>query len=112
MTTNRTKLFAIIFFVLPLLMIAAFKVTPVKVAANNADDPATKFAASCKMCHTAKAEKFFDATKADDVLVEVIMKGKKGDKPPAMPGFETKGMTADEAKGLVTYMKTLRAPAN
>ena len=111
MTTNRMKLFAIIFLALPLLAITVFKVTPVKVAAHAADDPAAKFAVSCKMCHTAKAEKFFDATKSDAVLVQVIMKGKKGDKPPSMPAFEGK-VTEDEAKGFVTYMKSLRAPAN
>ena len=111
MTTNRTKLLAIIFFVLPLLAIAVFNVTPVRVAANYADDPAVKYAASCKMCHTPKADKFFDPAKADADLVQAIMKGKKGDKPPAMPAFEGK-ITEDDAKGLVTYMKSLRAPAN
>jgi mono/diheme cytochrome c family protein len=112
MTTDRTKPFAIIFFVSPLLIFAAFKVMPVKAAANRMDDPAVKYAASCKMCHTANASKFFDATKADDVLVATVLQGKKTEKPPMMPGFEAKGMTAVEAKGLVTYMKSLRAPAN
>lgn len=112
MRTNRVKLFAIIFLALPLLLVTVFRVTPVKVAANSADDPAVAYKAKCAMCHTAKAEKSFDPTKADDVLVETVLKGKKGEKPPFMPGYEAKGMTADEAKGLVTYMKGLRAPAN
>jgi cytochrome c1 len=29
-----------------------------------------------------------------------------------MPGYEAKGMTADEAKALVTFMRSLRTPAN
>jgi mono/diheme cytochrome c family protein len=111
MTINRLKLFVIIFFALPLLALTLFKVAPVKVGAS-AEDPAATFKAKCAMCHAAKAEKFFDPAKSDDELVQTILKGKKGEKPPFMPGFETKGMAAEEAKGLVTYMKSLRAPAN
>jgi mono/diheme cytochrome c family protein len=111
MTINRLKLFVIILFALPLLAFSIFKVAPVKVGAA-ADDSAATFKAKCAMCHTAKAEKFFDPAKTDDELVQTVLKGKKGEKPPFMPGFETKGMAADEAKGLVTYMKSLRAPAN
>jgi hypothetical protein len=83
MRTNRIKFIAIILFVLPLITIAALRVTPTSVAAKTADDPA-----------------------------ETVLKGKKGDKPPFMPGFEAKGMTADEAKSMVTYMKSQRATAN
>lgn len=64
------------------------------------------------MCHTAKAEKNFDPAKTDEDLVQTILKGRKGERPPYMPGFEAKGMTADEAKALAAYMKTLRTPAN
>jgi len=110
-TLNRIKLFAIAIFVLPLLAIGAFHSTPVKAVANP-NDPAADFKTKCAMCHTAKAEKFFDPAKADDELVQIILKGKKGEKPPYMPGFEAKGMTADDAKALVTYMKGLRQPAN
>ena len=112
MKINQIKLFAIILFAVPLLAVIVFKVSPVKVQAAAADDPAVTFKAKCAMCHTAKAEKFFDPAKTEDELVQTILKGKKGEKPPFMPGFEAKGMAADEAKGLVTYMKSLRAPAN
>ncbi len=112
MTINRIKLFAIILFVAPLLAVIAFKVTPTTVRATTSEDPAVTYKAKCAMCHTAKAEKNFDPAKADEDLAQIILKGKKGEKPPPMPGFETKGMTADEAKALVTYMKALRAPAN
>ncbi|HEX3083453.1 MAG TPA: c-type cytochrome [Pyrinomonadaceae bacterium] len=61
----------------------------------------------CKGCHGAKAEKKFDKAKADDELVQVILKGKKAEKPPNMPGYETKGITAEKAKALVDYMRSL-----
>ncbi len=111
MKTNRTKLFAIIFFAVPLLLLATFKVTPTKVAAFSADDPAAVYKAKCAVCHQPTAGKFYDPAKPDTEHVQVIMKGKKGEKPPFMPGFEAKGMTEDEAKGLAAYMRTLK-PAN
>ncbi len=77
----------------------------------NADDAAT-YKAKCAMCHTPTASKFFDPAKADEELVEAVLKGKKGEKPPYMPGFEAKGMTEDEAKALVAFMRTLRTPSN
>ena len=79
------------------------------MAASSAGDPAAEYKAKCASCHTATAAKFFDPAKADAEHVEIILKGKKGDKPPYMPGYEAKGMTAAEATGLVTYMKELRA---
>lgn len=88
-----------------------FKVTPVKVAAVNTDDPATTYKAKCAMCHTPTAAKSFDPAKPDAELVQTILKGKKGEKPPYMPAWETKGVTEDDAKALVGYMKSLRAPA-
>lgn len=112
MTINRIKLFAIIFFAIPLLAVAIFRVTPITVRATITDDPAVTYKAKCAMCHSPKAEKSFDPAKTDEEHVQIILKGKKGEKPPYMPGFEAKGMTADEAKGLAAYMKTLRAPAN
>jgi len=66
------------------------------------------YKSKCVACHGAKAEKKFDATKSDDENVQIILKGKKTDKPPAMPGYESKGITADQAKALVAYMKSLK----
>jgi len=60
------------------------------------------------MCHGQTAEKKFDATKADDVLIASVLKGKKLEKPPNMPAFEEKGITADQAKAFVAYMKSLK----
>jgi mono/diheme cytochrome c family protein len=62
----------------------------------------------CVTCHGAKAEKKFDLTKSDDDHVQIILKGKKLEKPPHMPGYEAKGVTADQAKALLEYMKSLR----
>jgi hypothetical protein len=72
------------------------------------DESAAIYNSKCKMCHGATAEKKFDATKADDVLSEVILKGKTADKPPNMPGYEEKGINAAQAKALVAHMKSLK----
>jgi cbb3-type cytochrome c oxidase subunit III len=62
----------------------------------------------CVACHGTKAEKKFDATKSDDEHVQIILKGKKAEKPPHMPAYETKGINAEQAKALLDYMKSLR----
>lgn len=71
-------------------------------------DAAPKYNATCKGCHGPKAEKQFNASLSDDELVQAILKGKKAEKPPNMPAYETKGITADNAKALVDYMKSLK----
>ena len=71
-------------------------------------DAAHKYNATCKGCHGAKAEKKFNASLSDDELVQSILKGKKAEKPPNMPSYETKGITAENAKALVDYMKSLK----
>ena len=93
---------------MPLLFLAAFKASPVRGAATAFDEPVAEYKAKCAACHTAGATKFFDPAKADEEHVQIILKGKKGEKPPYMPGFEAKGMTEESAKGLTAYMKTLR----
>jgi len=65
-------------------------------------------AAKCVVCHGQKAEKKFNATLSDDDMVNAILKGKKGEKPPNMPGYEAKGITADQAKELIAFMKSLK----
>jgi len=100
--TNLTRL-----LLLPAAVIfaAAFLITPVPARGSD-DDAGALFKAKCAACHGASAEKKFDATKADDVLAEVVLKGKKLEKPPNMPAFEEKGITADQAKALVAFMKS------
>jgi len=55
-----------------------------------------------------KAEKKFDATLSDDDMVQIVLKGKKPEKPPNMPAFEERGITADQAKAMVVYIKSIR----
>ena len=112
MNTNRTKIIAIIFFAFALLLGMIFRVAPATLAAGNADDPAATYKTKCAACHTPTASKFFDATKTDADLVQIVLKGKKGEKPPFMPAFSEKGISEDDAKALVTFMKGLKAPAN
>ena len=72
-------------------------------------DTAAYYTAKCVMCHGKKAEKKFNATLTDDQMVEAVLKGKKGEKPPNMPAYAEKGVTADQAKALVDHMKSLKA---
>lgn len=82
----------------------------VSVPARGADnfDAAGTYKAKCFACHGAKAEKKFDATLSDDDMVQAVLKGKKPEKPPNMPAFEERGITADQAKALVAYMKSIK----
>jgi len=72
-------------------------------------DTAAYYKAKCVMCHGKTAEKKFDASLADDALVEIVLKGKKVEKPPHMPAYAEKGVTPEEAKALVAHMKQLKA---
>ena len=71
-------------------------------------DASKTYKGKCVACHGPKAEKKFDTAKSDDEHVQIILKGKKAEKPPNMPAYETKGVTADQAKALLDYMKSLR----
>jgi mono/diheme cytochrome c family protein len=72
-------------------------------------DPAAFYKAKCVACHGQKAEKKFDPALTDDQYIDVILKGKKPEKPPNMPAYGEKGVTAEQAKGLLDYMKQLRS---
>jgi mono/diheme cytochrome c family protein len=94
-------------FVLVSVMAAAiFLVTSVPVRSAPQEDGAALYKTKCVACHGATAEKKFDATKADDELLQTVLKGKKLEKPPNMPAYEEKGITADQAKVLVAFMKS------
>lgn len=109
MRTQRIKLTAIILFAVLFLVGVIFRTPPANGATSPVvDDPAAEYKAKCAACHTPNASKFYDPAKADDEHVQAILKGKKGEKPPYMPGFEAKGMTETEAKALNDYMKGLR----
>jgi len=95
------------------VMIASVFGTLVVVSAGSpvqqASDPEAFYKAKCVACHGKKAEKKFDTSLTDDQLVEVVLKGKKVEKPPHMPGYAEKGVTAEQAKALVDHMKHLKA---
>ena len=112
MIRNKNKLIAIILFSTFIVAISISRDVKVGAGTSAADDPAAMFKAKCAACHSPKAEKFYDPSQPDEEQVQAILKGKKGEKPPYMPAFETKGLTEDDAKALAAYMKCLRAPAN
>ncbi|HEX8293896.1 MAG TPA: cytochrome c [Pyrinomonadaceae bacterium] len=107
---KRMKMLAVALITLPLLALALVNpsAAPASAAAAPQDfDAAAVYKAKCAMCHGQKVEKKFDPTKADEPLVETVLKG-KDDVTPKMPGYEAKGVTADQAKALVTQMKSLK----
>ena len=93
-----------------MMLVAGFVLTSTAAGTGKADDfdAAGTFKAKCVACHGAAAEKKFDATLADADLVQIVLKGKKAEKPPNMPGYEEKGITEDQAKALVAYMKSIK----
>ena len=112
MKTNRIKLLAIAIITLPTFAVAALNMNTVRAYSNADDDAATIYKTKCAACHSPKAEKFYNPEMKEEEQVEAILKGKKGEKPPNMPAFEAKGITAEQAKALAAYMKQLRTPAN
>jgi len=95
---NRLKTLAVLLLALPLLAI----MSPARAAVGGEEVAAT-YKAKCTACHGAKAEKSFDPSKGDGALVDAVLKGVA----PKMPKYDGK-LTADQAKGLVAYMKSLR----
>jgi mono/diheme cytochrome c family protein len=92
------------------LMVAGFALISAAAGTDKADDfdPAATYKAKCVACHGAAAEKKFNNTLSDAELVEAVLKGKKGEKPPNMPGYEEKGINEEQAKALVAHMKSLK----
>ena len=103
---NQLKKLATVLIALPMLAIILLNPASANTSPAGEDiDIAAVFKAKCAMCHGAKAEKKFDATKSDDQLVEAVLKGKEG--TPKMPSYE-KSFSPDQAKALVGYMKSLK----
>jgi mono/diheme cytochrome c family protein len=91
------------------MALAALSIVSVGARTNsNEFDAAATYKSKCVSCHGAKAEKKFDPAKSDDDHIQIIMKGKKAEKPPNMPGYGDKGVTAEQAKALLDHMKSLR----
>jgi mono/diheme cytochrome c family protein len=94
--------------VLAVIAAAIFLMVVVGARTVAPDDSAALYKSKCFACHGASAEKKFDATKAEDELIQIVLKGKKSEKPPNMPGFEEKGISPNQARALVAYMKSLK----
>jgi mono/diheme cytochrome c family protein len=101
-----TRLKKLAFVLAGVMISAAFLIASVPARTTTDDDAAALYKSKCFACHGAAAEKKFDATKTDDDLIQTVLKGKKLEKPPNMPAFEERGITADQAKALVTFMKS------
>jgi mono/diheme cytochrome c family protein len=109
MNMNQIKFLALSIITITLFVIVLLNSTTTQSYAVGKKDAAATYKTQCAACHKATAEKFFDPAIADEALVDIILKGKKGAKPPFMPGFGSKGMTAEQAQELVVYMRKLRA---
>jgi mono/diheme cytochrome c family protein len=108
MKENRLKLIVVGFFILTAGLAAAVAQPRTALTAHAEDTEASAyFAAKCKMCHGAQAEKHFDLKKPDGDFVEAVLKGRDA-KPIKMPAYADKGVTEEQAKALVEYMKSLR----
>ena len=92
------------------MLVAGFALISAAARVDNAQDfdAAATFKAKCQGCHGAAAEKKFDTAIPEAELVQVILKGKKGEKPPFMPAYEEKGVNEEQAKALVAFMKSLK----
>ena len=76
------------------MLVAGFALISAGARANQEQfDAAATFKAKCVACHGAAAEKKFDTAIADADLVQIVLKGKKPEKPPNMPAYEEKGIT-------------------
>jgi mono/diheme cytochrome c family protein len=90
-----------------LLGIAIIASGSAQTAEVQANDPGAYYKAKCVACHGQKAEKKFNSALPEAEQLDAILKGKKSEKPPHMPAYEAKGVTADQAKALLAYMKQL-----
>ena len=107
---NRMRNTAIALTVVFLLSMVFLAVAPAQTEVKPSDTEAF-YNSKCVICHGKKAEKKFDATLTDDQMLEAILKGKKAEKPPHMPAYGEKGVTADDAKALIAHMKHLKSTA-
>jgi mono/diheme cytochrome c family protein len=104
---------AVVALLFVVLLLSSPKRVPAAQDEVKPSDTAAYFKAKCVMCHGPKADKKFDTALTEDQMLEAILKGKKVEKPPHMPAYETKGVTADDAKALIAHMKKLKeTPAN
>jgi len=105
-----TRLMSLAVAVVAVSLFAVLLLAPVPARATVDDqfDAASTYKTKCVACHGPAADKRFDKTQTDEQLVEIVMKGKKPEKPPNMPAYGEKGVTAEQAKALVDYMKSIK----
>jgi len=89
-------------------LISAAVFASATAASQDQFDAAATYKAKCVACHGQRAEKKFNTTLADQELIDAVLNGKKPEKPPNMPAYGEKGITADQAKALVEHMKGLK----
>lgn len=77
MRTHYIKTIAAGAFALAAFLITFGTTGSVSRAAAPGEDPAVTYKAKCAMCHTAKAEKFFDPARSDEEHAQIILKGKR-----------------------------------
>jgi mono/diheme cytochrome c family protein len=91
------------------LFAAAVFITVRAQADVQPSDTAAYYNAKCVACHGKKAEKKFDPSLPEEQLIDIVLKGKKAEKPPHMPGYGNKGVSSEQAKALLDHMKHLKA---
>ena len=105
---RRVKNIAITITAIFFLGVVFYNVATAQGEAQPADSAAF-YKAKCVACHGQKAEKKFDATLTEEQHLDAILKGKKPEKPPNMPAYGEKGVSPEQAKALLEYMKQLRS---
>lgn len=105
---KQVKNMAMVVAVVFLLGMVFSTVAPAQGEAQPSD-PAAFYKSKCLACHGPKADKRFDPALAEEQQLDAIMKGKKVEKPPHMPAYGDKGVTQEQAKTLLEYMKQLRS---
>ena len=106
MRLNQMKKLGIAALATATLMSVGLLSVPARSASE--DDAGATYKTKCVACHGAKAEKKFDATVPEADMLKVILTGKKMEKPPNMPAYGEKGISEDQAKALIVYMKSLK----
>ena len=107
-TITRLMSFAVAAVGTSLFAVLLLAPVPARATVDDQFDAAGTYKTKCVACHGAAADKRFDKALPDDQLVDIVMKGKKPEKPPNMPGYSDKGVTAEQAKSLVDYMKSIK----
>ena len=105
MKLNQMKNMGIVLGAVTIMSVALLS-APARSASE--DDAGATYKTKCFACHGAKAEKKFDAALPEEEMVKAILTGKKVEKPPNMPAYGEKGVTAEQAKALAGYMKQLK----